>query len=368
MIKQFLYTAALTLVLAPGLFAQNFCWSESTDNATITPGNGVACTYPAPNNFTTDNQYWRRYNPLARGMAANFDATGVSFGIEFSLAGLAAPNQPATLSVFRDTTVGNPAPQAGLVLLGSEALTIPNLTTVLFTHTFATPIACNNNGADDIVIVLSIPDGLTGQNKFFWGGNASTQNSPTYISSLGCGTPEPTDVSLLGPFPNSHMIFDLCGTQTSAAPVIYCTAKSNSLGCIPVIGSTGSSSASAGSGFVISASQVLNNKPGLYLYSDGGQVAVPFFGGLRCVGSPPTKPIRRSVPMNSAGSPPPNNCSGVYTMDWNTFSVGGLGGTPQAYLLGAGNVIQVQAWGRDNGFPAGFNATLSDAIEYTVNP
>ncbi len=151
-------------------------------------------------------------------------------------------------------------------------------------------------------------------------------------------------------------------------PVVFCTAKVNSLGCTPTIGSTGASSASAGSGFVIGTTNVINNKPGLYLYSDGGRAAVPFFGGLLCVGNPPTNPIRRSVPMNSLGNPPPNDCSGAYTMDWNTFSVGGLGGTPQAYLVVPGTIVQVQAWGRDPGFPAGFNATLSDGLEYTVCP
>ena len=72
--------------------------------------------------------------------------------------------------------------------------------------------------------------------------------------------------------------------------------------------------------------------------------------------------------MNSGGNPPPSDCSGVYSMDWNTFSSGGLGGTQQAYLHGVGNVVQVQAWGPDSGFPAGLNATLSNALEYSVGP
>src|SRR5688572_26482169 len=53
--------------------------------------------------------------------------------------------------------------------------------------------------------------------------------------------------------------------------VSYCTAKINSLGCTPQIGFSGAPSASAGSGFVVSTVDVINNKPGLYLYTNGGR-------------------------------------------------------------------------------------------------
>ncbi len=144
----------------------------------------------------------------------------------------------------------------------------------------------------------------------------------------------------------------------------YCTAKVNSYGCIPSIGSSGTSSATAGSGYSIATVNVLNNKPGLYLYSNAGKAAVPFLGGLRCVNTP----LKRSVAINSGGSPPPINCTGVYSLDFNAFAVGAMGGTPAPYLTVPGTVIDAQAWGRDSGFPAPNNASLSNGFQFTVGP
>ncbi len=149
-----------------------------------------------------------------------------------------------------------------------------------------------------------------------------------------------------------------------ASSLVYCSPKSNSLGCTPTISSTGNSSASATSGFVVSASNVINNKPGFYMYSNNGPAATPFGGGVLCMNAP----VRRSLALNSLGNPTITDCSGVYSIDLNAFAAGALGGTPAAYLKLVGTVINCQAWGRDNGFASPNNTTLSDGLQYTVCP
>ena len=156
--------------------------------------------------------------------------------------------------------------------------------------------------------------------------------------------------------------WDLKVLDCAGGGIVYCTAKTNSLGCVPSIGATGVSSASAGSGFVINATNVLNNKNGLLFYGITGQSALPFQGGTLCVKSQ----IKRTPSVNSLGNPPPNDCSGVFSLDFNLFAVGGLGGTPLPALTVAGTKVDCQFWGRDPGFIAPNNTTLSNGLEFTV--
>jgi hypothetical protein len=148
------------------------------------------------------------------------------------------------------------------------------------------------------------------------------------------------------------------------APSTYCPAKLNSLGCLPSIGFSGMASATSGSGFTITGSNVRNLNPGLLLYGNSGQASIPFAGASLCINGS----VRRSISLNAGGSPSGNDCTGVYSIDMNAFAVGSLGGFPLAALTVAGSVIDCQFWGRDNGFAAPNNVSLSNALEFTVCP
>ena len=150
----------------------------------------------------------------------------------------------------------------------------------------------------------------------------------------------------------------------TATPVSFCSEKTTSNGCAPAMTYSGTASASAGSGFLVKATQMINNKNCLLFYGTSGQAALPYQGGTLCVKSP----IKRTPGTNTFGNAPPNDCSGVPSIDMNLFAVGGLGGTPLPALTVPGTVVDCQWWGRDSGFSAPNNTQLSNGLEYTIAP
>ncbi|MBK8177870.1 MAG: right-handed parallel beta-helix repeat-containing protein [Planctomycetes bacterium] len=156
---------------------------------------------------------------------------------------------------------------------------------------------------------------------------------------------------------NGNGIPDECDCQGGSVPVSYCTAKTNSQGCLPAIAAAGVASVSSPLSFVISAAPVLNNKAGLLLY--GFQAgAAPFQGGVLCIGGP----IRRSPGLHSGGNPPGGglDCSGVLSMDFNAFLQSGA--VPA--LLVVGQQVNVQYWSRDPGDAFGTNTT--NALQFGI--
>jgi hypothetical protein len=148
------------------------------------------------------------------------------------------------------------------------------------------------------------------------------------------------------------------------AQVIYCTAKTNSLGCVPSIAWSGVPNVSSSSGFVIEGHDVRNNKPGLLFYGVDGRDALPFQGGVLCVHAP----LRRTPVVHSGGAPfPAEDCSGIYSVDMNSFAFGTLGGQPNPALRVVGTTVDCQWWGRDPGFAPPDATSLTDALEYTVS-
>ncbi|MCK6448712.1 MAG: hypothetical protein L6Q99_20145 [Planctomycetes bacterium] len=143
---------------------------------------------------------------------------------------------------------------------------------------------------------------------------------------------------------------DLC-----TPPVVYCTAKVNSLGCTPAIALSAAPSMSAGSGATLTTVNVIGVKFGLYFHSVVGANAGSFHGGTLCA----KPPLKRHSVLASGGTG--GVCDGVFTEDFDAYLASGADPA-----LGAGVQVWLQNWSRDPGDP--FTDSLSDAVTAVICP
>jgi hypothetical protein len=165
-----------------------------------------------------------------------------------------------------------------------------------------------------------------------------------------------TGGSLGGPFAGGFLDAWLARYAPCGASTSFCTAKTNSAGCVPAIATSGTPSASAGGGFSISTSNVLNNQVGVFFYSKSGSNHVSFQGGTLCV----QPPVKRTMLLNSGGTAP---CAGMFQIDFNAYVASG-----KDPALVAGQQVWIQTWSRDPGFAPPNNTSLSDALSFTICP
>ena len=136
---------------------------------------------------------------------------------------------------------------------------------------------------------------------------------------------------------------------------VYCTAKLNSLACLPEVAFAGTPSASSATPFLIAARQVRNQSNGLFFYGIGGRATEPFQCAFRCVATP----TDRTMTVNSAGNVGAADCSGQLALDFNAWIRSGLD-----LNLVPGVRVNGQFWYRDAADP--FGTGLSDAIEFVI--
>jgi hypothetical protein len=154
----------------------------------------------------------------------------------------------------------------------------------------------------------------------------------------------------------SLYMFDVTAPQV---PVAYCTAGVSASGCQALLGSTGVPSASAPSGFVVSAGDVEGDKSGMFFFSTNGRIATPWGSGtsLKCV----ALPAQRGALITSGGSS--GVCDGSFAYDLNARWTEKPPQNP-----GAGALAQVQLWYRDPFNTSNQQTSLSDALEFSVCP
>ncbi len=146
--------------------------------------------------------------------------------------------------------------------------------------------------------------------------------------------------------------------EVSAGPQIYCTAKTNSLGCVPAIGYIGTPSATPGSPFTITATNVLSHKLALMFYGYDSKFT-PFQGSVICV----APPLKRMAVQDSGGNGSPTDCSGTLSTDFNARI---QGGTDAGLVPGA--MVSARWYYRDPQDPTGFATGLTDALRFAICP
>jgi hypothetical protein len=148
-------------------------------------------------------------------------------------------------------------------------------------------------------------------------------------------------------------------TPDGTASVNYCTAGTSASGCQATLSVTGTASASSPSGFVISATDVEGAKDGLYFFGTNGRQANSWGNGTsyQCV----APPVKRAGLLNGVGSN--GLCDGSFSQDLNT-----LWAAKPAKNPGAGAYVQLQLWYRDPQNTSNQTTSLSDAVEFVVNP
>lgn len=153
------------------------------------------------------------------------------------------------------------------------------------------------------------------------------------------------------------------GTYVSCVPpfISYCTAGTSANGCIATISAAGTPSATLTSGFFLNASGADGNRSGGFFFGTSGPQASPWGGtGFMCV-APPR--LRAGL---LAGSGTIGACDGAFGMDLNALWCPGCpspGKNP-----GPGVVCYSQLWFRDPFSTTGQTTTLSNAMQFTVEP
>ncbi len=181
------------------------------------------------------------------------------------------------------------------------------------------------------------------------------QNGPLWTISVDSGASWFVPVQSL----DRQWKFRLIGS-CPPPPTSYCTAGTTTNGCAAMLASSGAPSASAASGFVVTANDVEGQKQGLFFYSLNGPQAAAWGSGssFLCVKSP----TQRMGVLSSGGTA--GACDGSLAIDWNSFRAAHPGalGAP----FSGGETLWMQAWFRDP--PASKSTNLSNALTFTLAP
>ena len=143
----------------------------------------------------------------------------------------------------------------------------------------------------------------------------------------------------------------------------YCTAGLSAAGCQALLSSAGTPSATAASGFTLTANTVEGQKDGLFYFGTNGQQSNPWGNGtsFQCV-VPPTIRTPLQTGVGTIGAVRRRQ------LDRPQRDLVRRAARSPTKNPGSGAVVDAQFWYRDPANTSNQTTSLSDAIEFTVCP
>jgi plastocyanin len=203
----------------------------------------------------------------------------------------------------------------GTAQVSGAAATVGGLKGAIQQYRFSMPDTLAGNGVQ-LVHEIEFTD---------WAGNVTVSDNGTVVTLVDCGM------------------------------TTYCTSKPSSLpGCVIGLSTTGTPSASAGSGFTITAGPAPGVNAGLFIYTTQGALGTPLNTpfGFVCIQSP----FFRIAGQSAGGTA--GVCNGQYQIDFNLFFATQVGDP----ALVAGSTVEIQCWHRDPPNPGAANTSLAGSF------
>ena len=203
------------------------------------------------------------------------------------------------------------------------------------------------NGAAVTVSYSDVEDGYPGIGNFsadpaFWFAQDGDFHLQPGSACIDAGDPSIVDLDGT-PIEVGRFAFDAAWCP---APTTHCVSTPSSGGCLPVIASTGTPSATGASSFEVDALNLPVAVTGTLFYGLSGPAELPFQGGTLCVATP----LRRTTVQISRGFG--GACKETFTFDFGALIQSG-----NDPLLVLGGIVNAQYWFRDSGAPTGVGLT-----------